>query len=136
MPTRDEIFPSKYLKASDLGGEAVVATIISAEPQILKNPEGEETRKVVLAFKGLKKTLPLNQINWGSVCEITGEDDSDDWPGHKVELFPSRTEMKGKAVDCIRIRGPQQAELPVKKPKKKKPASSDDDLNDEIPFSS
>jgi hypothetical protein len=43
--------------------------------------------------------------------------------------------MKGKVVDCIRIRQPAQAELP--KPKaaaKKPPAKADDDMNDALPW--
>ena len=64
------------------------------------------------AFKGAKKTLPLNLTNWDAVADITGEDDSDKWPGHAIELYPTTTAMKGKPVACIRIRPPAQRELP------------------------
>jgi hypothetical protein len=71
--------------------------------------------------------------NWDAVAEITGEDDTEKWPGHKVELYPTTTEMKGKIVDCIRIRAPAQGEL--KSAAKKKPAKPvTDDMDDAIPF--
>ena len=40
--TRDEAFPSKYLKATDLNGKALCVTIERAPLEILKNPEGKE----------------------------------------------------------------------------------------------
>ncbi len=47
--------------------------------------------------------------NWDGVAAIAG-DDTDDWPGHRLELYPTTTELKGKVVDCIRIRAPQKKE--------------------------
>ena len=68
--------------------------------------------------------LPLNRVNWDSVAEICG-DDTEEWPGKKIELFPATTEMKGKPTPCIRVRAPEQRELPTSNPKKaiKKPAA-------------
>ena len=63
----------------------------------------------------------------------TGEDDSDQWPGHRIEIYPTTTTMQGKTVDCIRIRPPAQRELPKVKPPAPKPPVADD-VDDEIPF--
>jgi hypothetical protein len=131
MATRDEMFPSKYLTASDLKGKPITVAIASADSEVLTSRDGKEERKTVLAFKGAKKTLPLNLTNWLSVADITGEDDSDKWPGHAVELYPTTTELKGKPVACVRIRAPAQRELP--KPPAPKPAVADD-VDDEVPF--
>jgi hypothetical protein len=133
MATRDEIFPSKYLKAADLKGKPTVVVITSATTEVLKAPDGKEATKTVLSFKGTKKTMPLNMTNWDSVADVTGEDDSVLWSGHQIELFPSTTEMKGKTVDCIRIRPPAQRELPKVKPPAPKPPEADD-MDDDIPF--
>ena len=84
-------------------------------------------------FKGAKKTLPLNATNWDAVAAATGEDDTDRWPGHAIELYPTTTTMQGKTVDCIRIRPPAQRELPKVKPPAPKPPVADD-MDDEIPF--
>lgn len=137
MAKRDDVFPSKYLKAADLNGTPLTVTIVSAPLETLKNPEGKEQTKTVLYFRGTKKLLPLNVTNWDAVADIAG-DDSDDWAGHKIELYPAKTEMKGKTVDCIRVRAPEQAKPPTKqKPAAKKSAaakSHDDEMDDEIPF--
>ena len=112
MATRDEMFPSKYLKESDLKGKPATVVIESATTEVLTSKNGKEEAKTVLAFKGAKKTFPLNLTNWLSVAEITGEDDSDKWPGYAIELYPTTTPMDGKLVACIRIRAPAQRELP------------------------
>ena len=52
---RDEIFPSKYLKAADLKGKACVATIESAPYETLKGLDGKETQKIVLYFQNAER---------------------------------------------------------------------------------
>jgi hypothetical protein len=133
MAKRDEIFPSKYLKASDLNGKPVTVTIESATLEALKTLDGKEQTKTVLSFRGAKKLLPLNVTNWDSVADVTGEDDSDDWRGHSIELYATTTTMGGKVMDCIRIRAPEQRELKAKPTPTQKPLP-DDDMNDDIPF--
>jgi hypothetical protein len=133
MARKDTVFPSKYLKAADLKGRPVVVTIESAPLETLKNGNGEEQAKTVLHFEGKAKTLPLNLTNWDSVADITGEDDTDNWPSHRIELYPAKTEMKGKTVDCIRIRAPAQRELPKPKAPAPKPPLADE-MDDEVPF--
>jgi hypothetical protein len=34
--------------------------------------------------------------------------ETDGWPGKSIELYPSRTSMGGKTMDCIRVRGTSQ----------------------------
>ena len=134
MAKRDEVFPSKYLKASDLSGKPITVTIESATLETLKTLEGKEQTKTVLGFKGARKTLPLNAPNWAAVAAAaTGEDDTDRWPGHAIEIYPTTTKMGGKRVDCIRIRPPAQRELPKVKPPAPKPPEADD-MDDDIPF--
>ena len=73
------------------------------------------------------------------MADICG-DDTEDWTGKKIELYPAMTEMAGKRVACIRVRAPEQRELPTANPKKaaKKLAaqSLSDEMDDEIPFES
>ena len=69
---------------------------------------------------------------------MTGQVNSDNWAGHKIELYPSTTEMNGKTLPCIRIRTPMVRPA-APRPKAKMAAaaaSSDaaDDIADEIPF--
>jgi hypothetical protein len=130
--TRDEVFPSKYLKAADLKGKAHIVTIESAVYEALKGLDGKENNKIVLYFKNTEKALPLNATNFDAVCDATGCLDTDDWPGQRIELYPTRTTMGGKAVDCIRIRRPSSSRLAAAAAAAPPPPA--DDMSDEIAF--
>jgi hypothetical protein len=137
MPTKDQMFPNRFLKAPDLKGQPTAVEIESAQLETLKNAQGQEQTKLVLSFVGKTKVLPLNQVNWDSMVDITGEGDSDNWPGWKIEIYPTKTQMSGKTVDCVRIRAPAQGELATMKSVKKKgqqTASPAEEMVDEIPF--
>jgi hypothetical protein len=129
---KDDVFPSKYLKWSDLKGKPITVTIERAPLELLKSPEGKEENKIVLYFRGAKKALPLNVTNFDACADVCGAD-TEDWPGHAVELYPDKTKMAGKTVDCLRIRPPAQRELPKQKPPTEEPPPADD-MDDSIPF--
>ena len=139
MAKRHEVFPSKYLQAADLGGKPINVVIEKALLETLKTKNGEET-KTVLYFRGAKKGLPLNRTNWDSVAAITGQDDTVNWPGHGIQLYPTTTPFRADVVECIRIRAPEQGEL---KPAKAKAAEAKtaepkpplaDEIDDSIPW--
>jgi hypothetical protein len=128
---KHDIFPSKYLSAVDLHGKPHVLEIASAPLETLNN-NGTEQRKIVVYFKNAKKRLPLNLTNFDAISVIAGTDETDDWPGTRIEVYPTTTEMKGETRPCIRIRAPSAPELqlaPKAKPKQPEPS-----LDDEIPF--
>jgi hypothetical protein len=126
---RDQVFPSKYLKCADLKGKPMTVTITAATLETFKNSKGEEQQKIVLSFAETKKGLPLNMTNFDATVDVCGED-TDDWPGKKIELYPTKTQMGGKTVECIRVRSPAQRELPA--PPKPEPLA--EELDDEVPF--
>ena len=130
---KSEAFPTRFLSAPDLKGKAIVVTIKSTTRETLKS-DGKETEKTILHFVGAKKGLVVNQVDWDSIAEITGDDDDAGWPGHKIELYPKRVPMGGTTVDGIRIRQPA-GELPLKKtaPEAQK-SSVAEEMDDEIPF--
>ena len=107
---KDDVFPSKYLKHTDLQGKPTTAAIERAVLEMLKSPEGKTQDKIVLYFAGAKKSLPLNVTNFDAVADRGG--DTDDWSGCQIELYPSKTQMAGKTVDCIRVRAPTK---PIKR---------------------
>jgi hypothetical protein len=133
--TREEVFPSKYLKAADLKGKPRIVPIESARYETLKGLDGKETQKIVLYFENVPKSLPLNATNFDAVCDATGCPDTEDWPGQRIELYPTKTTMGGKLVDCIRIRRPSAsrpaAAAPPPPPPPLEPAT---EMNDEIPW--
>jgi hypothetical protein len=127
-----DVFPSKYLRSDDLQGRPINVIIERAPLETLKSPDGKEQTKIVLYFRGAKKALPLNVTNWDACAEICGED-TGDWPGKQIELYPAKTQMAGKTVDCIRIRPPAQRELPKQKPLAPELPPTND-MNDVIPW--
>jgi hypothetical protein len=137
MPTLSDLFPSKYLKAADLGGKPWQMKIQDARVETMKGLNGGDETKCVLYFAGAKKAFPLNRTNFSSVAKICG-DDSDMWPGHTVEVYPTETEMKGEMVDCIRIRKPAAPGLVFTNPTPPKAPERapmrDDDMDDSVPF--
>jgi hypothetical protein len=130
MVTKSDVFPSKYLKAGDLEGP-VVLTILEAPLETLTF-KGRQEEKIVLHFKGTEKLLPLNVTNFDGVVAATGEDDTESWPGKKIEVYPTTTEMRGQTVDCIRIRKPGNTS--AQKKASPQAAAASEDMNDEIPF--
>jgi len=136
---RADVFPSRFFKAADLGGKPVTLTIASAKYEPLKNHKGDDEQKLVVSFLKTKKLLVVNVTNFDAIVLATGEADSDDWPGHKIELYPSEVQVGSEMKPCIRVRGAAQGEL---KPKaaaspKRPPAkgkADDDDMDDQIPY--
>jgi hypothetical protein len=97
----NETFPSKHLKASDLGGTQPIVTIERVEYE----PVGQEREmKAVVYFQGKAKGVVLNKTNAAAIVALAGSEETDDWPGVQVRLFASTTEYQGKPVACIRIK--------------------------------
>jgi hypothetical protein len=97
-----DIFPSKYLRAGDLNGHEPIVTI----DRVVLETLGDESKPVIY-FQGKDKGLVLNKTNWAAICDITKEEDSDLWKGHRVKLFTTRVDFQGKRVDAVRIDAPK-----------------------------
>jgi hypothetical protein len=134
MVTFSDAFPSRYLKASDLEDGPATATVKLAELTNIKGFDGRETAKVVVYFAQKFKPLPLNRTNYESLSDIAGSDETDNWPGTRVELFVTQVSMNGKVHDGVRMRSPG---LPAgkKKPALVKPAADANppEYDDEVP---
>ena len=87
-----------YIKAADLGGRRINVTIESVE---LGEINGE--KKLLMSFVGKDKKVAVNKTNSDTITDILGTDETDDWVGHRISLFPSKTTFGGKRVDCIRV---------------------------------
>jgi len=125
---KSDFWKSKYIKPDDLNGKPVTLTIKSVKREALKT-NGREDAKPVMYFAEAQKGLILNMTNFDSAVDLTGEGDTEKWPGHRIELYPSTVEVSGEVKPCIRIREPSQGDL-LDKP----PPGVAGDLNDPIPF--
>lgn len=98
-----EVFPSKYVKAADLEGRTVTLTIKTLTVEEMLNHASEKERKPVLYFERATKGLVLNRTNAMTIAALYG-DESDQWPGKRISIYPTRVKAFGQMQDCIRIR--------------------------------
>jgi len=104
----NDVFPSRWLKAAEIEGDGEIVTI----RKVTMEEIGEEReRKPIIAFEETDQELVVNLTNWTTIADLTGLDDSDDWPGHKIKLVRRKVQYGKKTVDAIRI---EAADKPVK----------------------
>ena len=120
-----DLFTTKSLKAIDIQGHEPVVTI----EQVTTQTFNDHTTKPVIHFRGKEKVLVCNKTNWNSIVEITGLEDSDDWPGQKIRLVVARVEYQGQRVPAIRI---EPAGSGTTRPPPPPPPPAPDD--EDIPF--
>ncbi len=106
MPNYRSAFPSKFLKADNFP-HAQELEIASVDFEDVGTGQKQE-RKLVVHFVGQSKGLVLNLINADTIAEISGTDDYEGWPGHRITVFPTKTEFQGKRVPCLRISEPSR----------------------------
>ena len=79
-----------YLEPEDLRGQSHTVTVSTANVEEIFNPRIKRNEKrIVVAFAGKKKVLPLNKTQAGAMIEIAGTDDFSRWGGAKVILTPT-----------------------------------------------
>jgi len=93
-----ELFPSKFVTASDLRGQVVDCTISRVT---LEELDGK--KKPVLWFNGASKGLMLNKTNARIIAKMHGEELTA-WAGKSISIYPSECEFRGDLVPCIRVK--------------------------------
>ncbi len=124
----NEAFPSKYLAAADLEGDRIVKITH------VDTAEFDGKPKLVCHFAGEKKGLALNKTNFKTIVKITGQDDTDDWTGCEICIYPTMVDFQGDQVDAIRIKA--AARKPNGTQRTARPASADqgrDDFPGDVP---
>jgi len=107
------LFPNDYLGAPDLREKDVTLTISRVVREKLRTQDGDEIKPIIY-FKEMEerhakdpdqinKRLVLNKTNATSIMGLYGNE-TDDWIGQKVTLFPTTCQAFGSTVDCIRVR--------------------------------
>jgi hypothetical protein len=137
MMKKSDAFNSKYFKAADFPNEPMTLEIETVRFEDFERDGKPVQQKPVVYFVGEKRGLVIGPTQWDQIVDLTGEEDTDGWPGHRLELFRDRTlSPDNREVDCIRFRAPRQSEMTITPPKPKPTASTKPpkDMNDEIPF--
>jgi hypothetical protein len=112
--TVSDLFPSKWLSASDLNSRTFDLTIDRIEPGMFPiHPRTREKElKAVAYFTGAKKGLILNATQCTQIAEIAGSEIFATWPGTRVTLAPGKA-PNGKPTITIRTAPtPENKETP------------------------
>lgn len=120
MPEFKDFFKIDYTGAWTLpDGHDIILTI---DHVVREDVVGEGGRKETLpvCYFREKGVMPmaLNRTNFKTIVKLTGQKNSDYWGGQGIQLFKTTTNLKGKTVDCVRIRptAPKQSAQPQDKP--------------------
>ena len=121
----DDLYPSKYLKQSDVGDEEVIVTIVGIKREAMKD-KGEDIEKPIIKFAEFDKPMVLAKINGQRIATAHGHDISQ-WKGKQMVLYVNPDVTFGNEVTGgLRLK-------PVQQPKAKVPAKTND-FSDDVPF--
>lgn len=95
----NELCPPPHLEAADLEGDTVV-TIKAIDFALVGE---EKQRKGVIFFEEFPRGMVVNRTNLGRIIGQHGNE-TDEWTGKKITLYPSETDFGGRTVPCIRVR--------------------------------
>lgn len=112
MPHWKSMTERDWLFAFDLQGKDVTLTIDKVEAGQVTGTGGKKSKKPVVHFREgqNKKPLALAVTNCKAIATLYGNE-TEDWVGKRITLYPTTTTFGGEVVECIRVR-------PVKPPDK------------------
>jgi hypothetical protein len=121
VATIEDYYPKRFLSPANVEEDTLV-TINEVGAETFQDDDGTKRKKPILYFKESVKPLILNRTNFTRIAEIAG-DETDDWHGTRLILYPDTVSMRGKSVATIRVR-----------PAPKAKAAAAADPSDSIPF--
>jgi hypothetical protein len=100
-----EMFPSKYVKGEDLGGQAFTVTIAGVAAEKMRPSQASpEVEKYVLYTTEGKKGIILSKTLAQQIARIVASDDTDQWTGKKIKIYPEPQTVAGVPRVAIRAR--------------------------------
>ena len=107
----NDLFPRKYATGEDLAGKSVTLTISHLRlEKMIPTPGTAPVEKWVVFFKEAQKGIVLSKTLATQIARAVGSDDTEEWPGKRVTLFPETVNVAGQTRVAIRAR---QAAAPV-----------------------
>jgi len=95
----NELCPGRYLEAADLHGDTKVTMRAIDHGEV---GEQKETR-AILFFNEYTRGMVLNRTNVKSIIALHGNE-TDNWIGKQIAIFPTETDFKGRMTPCIRVK--------------------------------
>jgi hypothetical protein len=115
MPRISEMHPSKWLSAGDLDDQDVIVTVSGCTQENMGNSDrGDDEYKWILWFEELDKGMVMNVTRTNVIAKVLMSDNTDDWIGKKITIFPSETIYKGETKATIGVRSkPPRSQKPM-----------------------
>jgi hypothetical protein len=107
------LYPSKYVKAEDLGGKEITKTIKAVRLEELEGVDGQKKTKVIVYFSDSAKMWVMPRT-CGEALRVMFGKDTDQWVGKRVTLFSKKVDSFGEEVDAVRVRGSPDIAKPIK----------------------
>ena len=102
----DDLYPSKYLRGSDLQGHVVTVKIERVALERFYDQQSRtEIEKLVIYLVDKKKALIAGKSLAFEIAEICKSKNTDTWPGHELVLFTERKLVYGREMNVLRARG-------------------------------
>jgi hypothetical protein len=116
--TIDQLFPSKWLKSSDIGSTSRTATISRIDFELIGR---DQEKKAVLSFQNTTKRMILNRTNAQILANLYGKE-LKNWIGKRITLYCAEVQFRGAPCLAVRIREqvpgiPQEERNPAPAPK-------------------
>lgn len=97
-----------YLRAETLKpDEKRILTIKEIKKEVMPKLPGKDNsvdeHQNVCYFEEDSLPMVLNVTNCETITQILGTDNINDWPGHKIAIYASKTTFGKKQVPCLRI---------------------------------
>jgi hypothetical protein len=100
-----KLYDKDYLGSWDLDGKDATLVIQKVVGGELTANGGRKSKKPLVYFEGTKtgKALVLNATNGKTIAAMYGND-TDEWVGKKITIYPTVTQFGAETVECIRVR--------------------------------
>jgi hypothetical protein len=140
MPTKNDLFPSKYYNSQDVRRGPILLTIDFVGTELVGEGAGKQEKAVVHFKEKNSKQLVLTPTKFDSIALITKSDETEEWGGAQIVLEAGKVQFQGKLVDSVVIRAPRNpkrvglTESPPSTPPEPAPADVDAEFDDEISF--
>ena len=106
----NELFPHKYASGEDLQNLPYTLTISHLrQEKMIPTPGAAPVDKWVLYFKETQKGIVLSKTLASQIAQAVGSDDTDNWVGKKITIFPEEVMVAGKPRTAIRAKKANQS---------------------------
>ena len=100
-----DMFPRRWLSGEDLQGKAWRLRIKDVGKEEMRpNPGAPPVEKFVVYFDGAQKGVILNRTLAYEIAQVLGTEDTGEWTGKEITIYPQPMTVAGKHRVGIRAR--------------------------------